>query len=194
MTKGIEELKRDLDIISAMSQDMDQYLNSDVLFWPMTYPAYPQLTLGSYLMRLNRLQILTILLDEEEQSRLVSIDKSVQEATRERIVQVEQKAGQELGARIRQWEQHVQDFNLGTDVSKAYYKTDVQIRVIITVLIQKLQTPPYQLDSQALVKIGQLDDKLKGLWQPGEFVWPIEWIPAYPKLPYWWLYGLPILE
>lgn len=194
MLNGLEQLKRDLNIISAMSDEMIRYLNSAVLFWPMTQSAYPKLTLGSYMMRLQRLQKLTNLLDEDERFQLSTIVDAFQAITTEQVVQVEQKASQELDARIRQWEQQISDFNLGTDVSRTYYKTDAQIRVMITVLIQLLQTPPYQLNPQVQVKVGKLDGKLQTDWQAGEFVWPGEWRPAYAEKQYWWLYGTPIAK
>ena len=194
MLNGVEQLKRDLDIISAMSDEMIRYLNSAVLFWPMTQSAYPKLTLGSYLMRVQRLQKLTNLLDEDERFQLSIVVEAFQTIAAEQVVQVEQKASRELDARIHQWEQQISDFNLGTDVSRTYYKTDAQIRVMITVLIQLLQTPPYQLNSQVQVKVRELDEKLQTDWQAGEFVWPDEWRPAYAENQYWWLYGTPIAK
>lgn len=194
MLNGLEQLKRDLDIISAMSDEMIQYLNSTVIFWPMTQSAYPKLTLGSYMMRLQRLQKLTDLLDEDERIQLSIVVDALRAITTEQVVQVEQKASQELDARIRQWEQQINDFTLGTDVSRTYYKTDAQIRVMITVLIQLLQTPPYQINPRAQVKVRKLDEKLQTDWQAGEFVWPDEWRPAYTENQYWWLYGTPIAK
>ena len=194
MLNGLEQLKRDLNIISAMSDEMIQYLNSAVLFWPMTQSAYPKLTPGSYLMRVQRLQKLANLLDEAERFQLSIVVEAFQAITTEQVVQVEQKASRELDARIHQWEQQISDFNLGTDVSRTYYKTDAQIRVMITVLIQLLQTSPYQLDPQVQVKVRKLDEKLQKEWQAGEFVWPDEWRPAYTENQYWWLYGTPIAK
>jgi hypothetical protein len=62
---------------------------------------------------------------------------------------------------------------------------------MIAALIDKLQTSPYQLQSRIISQVNMLDSNLGNQWQSGDFVWPPEWQPAYPKLTYWWLYGKP---
>ena len=190
-TQGIKMLRRDLVVIKAMVDDMEDYLNSDVLFWPLQEAGYPRLTLGGYLMREYRLLALRDLLNKAEGNQLSAIVDSFLQIAAGGVVRLEQKAGQELGARIRQWQQRVEEFKVGVDVSAAYYSTDAQIRVMIAVLIQKFQSPPYRLDPLLLDQVAAEDKRLQKLWHAGEFIWPAEWLPAYPEHLYWWLYGTP---
>jgi hypothetical protein len=62
---------------------------------------------------------------------------------------------------------------------------------MIADLIFELGINLSQEDKQLLFKIDSLDHQLKDNWQEGDFIWPKEWIPAYGKGVYWWLYGLP---
>ena len=191
MSKGIEKLKRDLAILSSMTTDMVNYLSSDVLYWPSMEVGYPELTLGGYWMRVDRLTILSDLLDDTEQTQLNDLLVQFKDIAAENVVKFELKASRELKARLRQWEQRLQDFEKGLDVSKAYYANDAQVRVMITCLIEILADPPYQIDPLHLEEVAELDTRLRLNWQGGTFIWPQEWLPAYPKDPYWWLYGIP---
>ena len=95
-TQGLRELRRDLAIIKAMVDDMEDYLNSDVLFWPMQEASYPRLTLGGYLMREYRLLALQDLLNKAERSQLHAIVDRFLEISADGVVRLEQKASQEL--------------------------------------------------------------------------------------------------
>jgi hypothetical protein len=189
MSEGIEKLERDLVVLEAMVAEMPDYLRSDVLFWRMARGGMPMLTLGGYLMRQHRLQALADLLDEEEKERLDTAVLAFNASTQEKIVRLEEKAHTELEARIRQWAEALKDLNSTTSLS--HYRTVVETRVMIAALIDKLQTSPYQLQSRIISQVNMLDSNLGNHWQSGDFVWPPEWQPAYPKLIYWWLHGKP---
>lgn len=190
MTKGIEKLKRDLEILTAMAAEMDSYLNSDVLFWNMSTAGMPALTLGGYLMRQYRLLALRDLLSEEEQEELDAAVAQYNAALVEKIVRFETKAGHELEARLRQWEEYLKDIERG-QAGKSNYGTAVEARAMIDALIDQLEMPPYELDPRHKQRAALQDAQLRRQWDAGEFVWPEEWIPAYPNLSYWWLYGGP---
>jgi hypothetical protein len=49
MTNGINKLKKDLDILKAMVEELTNYLSSEVLYWPMFKANYPKMTLGGIL-------------------------------------------------------------------------------------------------------------------------------------------------
>ena len=188
MSEGIEKLKRDLVVLETMAAEMPDYLRSDVLFWRMARGGMPMLTLGGYLMRQHRLQALADLLDEEEKERLDTAVLAFNASTQEKIVRLEEKAHTDLEARIRQWGESLRELK---NMSVAYYRTAVESRAMIAALINKLQTKPYELQSRFVSQVNLLDGNLRNNWQSGDFIWPAEWQPAYPKLIYWWLYGKP---
>lgn len=183
----------DLDILAAMAAEMDTYLASDVLFWPMQASGMPKLTLGGYLMRQERLLAVADELDGAQQALLNTAVSQFNAALSENVVRLETKAHTELEARIRQWSEYLRD--LGKDygaVSAGGYATAVEARTMIKALVDKLQTRPYQLSDRIPPQIGLLDSKLRGQFAHGDFVWADEWQAAYPEEIYWWLYGLPV--
>jgi hypothetical protein len=187
---GIEKLKKDLDILAAMAAEMDDYLRSDVQFWPLQNGNMPRLTLGGYLMRQHRLAALAHLLPEADKSRLTTAMETFREALGEKIVRFETKAQEELDMRLRQWEGFLR--NLGREDSiPAYYATSVETRAMIAALRSQLQIAPYRLSERAAERINLLDRQLRNRFQSGDFIWPEEWRPAYAQDRYWWLYGRP---
>ena len=186
---GNEKLSRDLVVLEAMAAEMDQYLRSDVLFWPLQDGDLPRLTLGSYLMRQHRLLGLRDLLDMEAQERLHDAVHKFHEAQEEKIVRFEQKAHEELGARVRQWHEYLREIKEGVGI--AYYASAVDTRAMLSALVAQLRINPYELDEEYPRKVALLDRELSRYWEPGDFVWPAEWKPAYPQDQYWWLYGHP---
>jgi len=185
------KLQRDLEIVTAMADEMGGYLDSDVLFWPMKTSGMPKLTVGGYLMRQFRLLALGDALDAAEQQQLSQTVSLFNRALIERVVRFEQKATRELDARMRQWGEFLRDLEKERDVSRAGYGTAVEARAMITALVEKLQKRPYQLPPRTMTRLDLLDANLRRFWEPGPFVWAEEWQPAYPQTDFWWLYGLP---
>lgn len=185
------KLQRDLEIVTAMADEMAGYLDSDVLFWPMQTSGMPQLTLGGYLMRQFRLLALADSLDAAAQQQLSQTVSRFNQALIERVVRFEQKASRELDARMRQWGEFLRDVEKDRDVSQAGYATAVEARAMIAALVEKLQKRPYQLPPRTMTRVDLLDANLRRFWEPGQFVWSEAWQPAYPQTDFWWLYGLP---
>ncbi len=192
MSQSRERLERDLVVLQEMAGEMDDYLTSDVLFWLMMKGGMPKLTLGGYLVRQHRLLSLLDQLDQEMQDALNAAVFQFSQVLTERVVRLEQKAHVELEARIRQWGEYLKDLSWDRSAAVASYGAAVETRAILTALVEKLQTPPYQLDPAIPPKVALLDGNLRQHWQPGPFVWPEEWESAYPIDDYWWLYGGPV--
>ncbi len=191
MSKDLEKLSRDLIILEAMADEMEEYLRSDVLFWQMMKGGLPKLTIGGYLMRQHRLLILRDLLEEQEQAQLDAAVFNFNQVLIEKIVLLEKKGHWELEARIRQWGEFLKDLDWDKNISIAGYQSSVETRAMISAIIDKLEMPPYQLDPRIKQKVRLLDGNLRRHWKKGEFVWPEEWKVAYPSDEYWWLYGKP---
>lgn len=191
MSEAVEKLRQDLKILEAMSAEMDDYLRSETLFWPLPDSSLPRLTLGGFLMRQARLVKLRDLLEPGDQARLDAAIERFNEALDEKIVRFEQHAHEELHARLRQWSEYLRDLSKESFTAGDYYSSAVQTRVMIEALVDKLKIPPYEFDERVLPEIVAYDRALRNYWRPGDFVYPVEWQPAYPRAEYWWLYGRP---
>jgi hypothetical protein len=191
VTKASEKLHEDLDVLEAMAAEMGEYLTSDVLFWPMAKGSMPRLTLGGYLMREHRLQELGDQLSPAEQQRLATAQEQFHRATEEKVVRFEQRAHQELHARLRQWGEYLRDLKGDASANLGYYPSAVETRAMLAALVERLQSPPYHIEERAVSHLATLDQNLRRRWRPGDFVWPSAWQAAYPAGQYWWLYGYP---
>ena len=191
MTEAIEKLREDLKILEAMAAEMDEYLRSQVLFWPMSQSNLPRLTIGGYLMRQHRLQQLSTLLTESELTRRELAIEIFNQALVEKVVRFEDRAHKEVHARLRQWGEYLKELHDRNLAVADFYHAHVQTRAMIDALIAKLKMPPYELDKRVTSQLETYDRVLRNFWQPGDFAWPEEWQPAYPQTGYWWLYGRP---
>lgn len=191
MADSDEKLTQDLAILQEMASQMGDYLRSDTLFWPMQYTYMPKLTLGGFWLRWHRLTFLRSLLTADQLAQLSAATKQFETAVSPWVVRTEQRAHTELAARIRQWSEYLRDVHAGKATDVAGYPAHVETRAIIAALIDQLQQRPYRLDQSVSAPILQQDKGLRARWEPGEFVWPDAWQPAYPKPEFWWLYGRP---
>lgn len=191
VSEAVEKLREDLRILEAMADEMDEYLRSQVLFWPLSRTNLPRLTIGGYLMRQHRLLELDSLLDESERARRDRAIETFNKALVEKVVRFEERAHKEVHARLRQWGEYLKELHDQNLRVVDFYGAHVQTRAMIEALISRLRIPPYELDSRVLTQLETYDRVLRNYWQKGDFIWPDEWQPAYPKSYYWWLYGQP---
>ncbi len=186
---GAEKLAHDLAILEAMAAEMDDFLTSDAASWPLHRAHMPQLTLGGYLMRQLRLAALFDSLTPGQQGALQEARRQFQAAIDGRPVRVEQRAHDELGLRLRQWVGNLEELRGRGD--RLLYATLVEPRAMVDALIRLLEKHPFRLNPAVAPRVATVDRGLRARWQPGEFIWPDSWQPAYPRDEYWWLYGAP---
>jgi len=191
MSEAVDKLREDLKILEAMAAEMDEYLRSQVLFWPMSQSNLPRLTIGGYLMRQHRLQQLSTMLSDSELTRRDKAVEIFNQSLVEKVVRFEDRAHQDAHARLRQWGEYLKELNDRNLAAADFYQAHVQTRAMIAALITKLEMPPYELDERVPSQLETYDRVLRNFWHRGDFVWPEEWQAAYPQTGYWWLYGRP---
>jgi hypothetical protein len=191
MHDGNERLAQDVTTLGAMAGQMAEYLDSEILFWPLGRGDMPMLTLGGYLLREHRLLALPQLLTPEQRTQVDAAIFQFNQTLSNRVVRFEAKAAHELEARLRQWTETLKELEHGTLQRSSNYATVVETRAMIHALNERLSMPPFRTESRLGQQVALLDTRLQGRWTPGEFVWPPEWQPAYPRGEYWWLYGTP---
>lgn len=191
MPAGLIKLRNDLDILEAMTAELESYLRSSVLFWPMDSATMPRLTLGGFWLRYHRLQALRSLLSAPEQQRVAAASAQYAQIAAENVVRIERKAHTEVDARLRLWRTYLNDVRQNYEAHIPSYPTAVEARAILQAQMAALREPPYALARIVVQRVRQIDSILKARWQTGEFVWPDAWQPAYPQEAYWWLYGRP---
>jgi hypothetical protein len=187
-----EILSRDLAILGVMVAQISDYLISDAISWKLRGSDTP-LTVGGCLMRLNRLSLLQADLVSDECLALARARMVFDEALLDKVVRFEQRAYQELNARLREWTTYMRDLTHSSKLmaNRDRYAAKVDTRIVIGELVGKLSEYPYQLDGRVPRDVAALDRRLRLMWQPAEFVLEPVWRKVYPAEPYWWLYGHP---
>lgn len=191
MDAAQEVLSHDLYILEVMLNQLEAYLDSDATYWPMQGEGIPKLTIGGCLMRLGRLRALRHRLTQVDQIQLDELEQAFEKLARENVVRFERRSHDELHARLREWTTYLRNASSKMVRDRAHYANTVDMRMVITALMEKLQKPPFRMDAQVIEDVGRMDNYLKAQWQEGEFVWAEVWKEAYPPQNYWWLYGNP---
>lgn len=193
MENSIKNLKKDLKILVAMAENMDEHLRLDPVYGRMSGPQMPKLTLGGYLMREHRLRVFKDKLDVAEQAAFAAAIDTFQNSMTTWTVRAETKAYREVEARLRQWEETIRDLRRSPDENWSYYQTAVEVRVMLNELLDMLDNPPFQPDATYTERLSQLDKGFRSLWRHdlGNFVWDADWEKGYPPKVFWYLYGEP---
>jgi hypothetical protein len=184
-------IEYDLKYIQAGLVDLEGYLLSKELYWPVgaTAPAgethYPRLTLGNLLLARARLSGRE--LSPEQSSEFERLDQLLQETRQNWKVAWEQKAAKEFSARLRLWRDFINDYRKQPKSNLDRYAYEVNRRVTLQLLTPETAEVP---DEETELLNG-LDELLRAVFIPGEFVWDGDLKVSFPKNIFWYLYGMP---
>ncbi|MBN2386179.1 MAG: hypothetical protein JXB85_04110 [Anaerolineales bacterium] len=174
-------LEQDLSFFEAGVDELADFLLSNELFWPLSSGRceLPRLTVGGLLLAQARLRA------RVERFRLERCELQL-EATRVKWrVAWEAKSRLEARTRLDLWTHYLSDYRLLPEEHADRYQHEVQWRVMLHLL--KAQLPAPIAETEILVG---LDQVLQAGFLPGDFVWEVDLVPAFPRDPYWYLYGL----
>ncbi len=182
-------LQLDLTLAKVVQTQFDDYLQSEVLFWPVGVVdklQLPQLTIGTWLASEWRLALLAPAAPELAEAR-ATVRKVRSRASEPYLV----KARREFKSRVDTWTMFLDEAlekaasrNGGNASSPSIYSSAVQNRF----KLELLKNDAAQLQDQ-LQRLTTLDMRLKARFKTGDFVWEPELQPAASKETYWWLWG-----
>jgi hypothetical protein len=185
------DLDRELRFASIMAGDLKDYFLSDVLYWslsdpgPASYP-YPLGTIGGLLLRLRRLDSARDHLSPDQYTRLADASDKTTESLQSWIVQREAKAVREIKARLQTWSAFLDDLSADIHRFPSEYATQVEGRVILSLLFP---VAGRAADGQGFAaRLSNLDERLKSLCGPGDFVWDPMFESGFPRGDFPWLY------
>ncbi len=179
----------DLRYLEAALEVLEDFLKSTEMYWnlnvspPAGSPPYPQLSLGNVLLALQCLE--RPLEGPDQEARREDLRQRLHRIQHQYRSLWDQKARREAQMRVRLWAQYVDEL-AREEAARAYYPTEVRNRVIFELLARR---------SALLPALGQLcthsDRRLQHRFRPGAFVWDADLEPAFPREPFWYLYGRP---
>ncbi|HJS28426.1 MAG TPA: hypothetical protein VJ768_02310 [Anaerolineales bacterium] len=179
----------DLAYLAACTPDLEEYVLSPVLFWPVNSrppagsPGFPRLTLGGLLLARRRLSAQKD--GGFRDSALVNADGEIGRVREKWESNWARKAATELPARLKQWENYLKEYMEDPGSRAAEFPTNVQLRVILDLLFPEAGEGalPYE------EVLSGLDRTLRTRLVEGDFCWVKELESGFPKTKFWYLYG-----
>lgn len=178
-----------LDSFDAMLAELEPYLLSPELFWPISSRnrTTPQdrLTVGNLLLCLDQLKASGELSDPGFTTRLRKSEITWQTAHEKWKSVIAKKASTEIGSRLNLWRMYLFDLEEGQGSAFDYHH-EVRNRVIVERLIKLISDREFwDKDVKAV------DNLLRSLVVPADFIWSSSLRAAYPRDLYWFLYRKP---
>lgn len=181
----------DLRYLQAGLLDLEGYLLSNELYWPIGAtappgdPPYPRLTLGGLLLSQARLKAQR--LTPEQESEFTRLEQRMNETRSRWRTAWGQKASKGFHTRLNLWRDFIEDYRHNPGGNRDRYNYEVRRRV----MMQLLQPDADEISAQELELLSTLDKYLRSVLVPGDFIWEPELAGGFPKVVYWYLYGHP---
>jgi hypothetical protein len=165
---------RDYAFLSEALPQLQEYLLSNELFWPLN-ATMPRLTPGSMLLALTRLQV-------GQPAQAQKLRQQFEETRGKWRVAWDKKAAREISNRLRLWSNFIADYEKAPAHAAGDYPAQVRGRVILQLLT--LETPDFSEKSA----LAYLDARFKARTSLADFLWDANLQAIFPKADYWFLY------
>lgn len=194
------QVEYDLRYLKAGVEELEQYLLSSQLYWPVHVitptggTPYPRLTPGELLLAREKLRAYS--LSAEYKNEVASpvraeIDRLERDFETIRLkwrINWGKKSAQDFSARLFLWRNFLGEYRKVPDDQAPFFAYEVRSRVIMQLLEpEAVDIPVAELDMRK-----GLDTLLRAILLSGEFIWEAALEPGFSKAEYWYLYGQPI--
>lgn len=179
----------DLIYLHASVPELEKYLLSEVLYYPVTAERgrqltgdTTQLTIGNLLLSVTRLRAAELAADEAAQFK--NLLQEVEQVRSQWRKNWKQKVEREIPNRLRLWMNYLGDWGDTSTTRAGDYHYNVRLRVILELLMA--ETDDLLIQERSLLRT--LDLRLKGKGIPGDFIWDDFLASAFPQDRFWYLY------
>jgi hypothetical protein len=182
-------IEYDLNYLQAGLEDLEGYLLSKELYWPIDASAppgetpYPRMTLGNLFLARTRLSGRR--LSTAERAQLDHLTKRMQEIRQQWLVAWGQKSLREFSARLRLWRDFLEEYRHNPAENLDRYAYETNRRVILDLLFSEAEEKP----AEEVELLAGLDELLRAAFKPGKFIWSDKLKSSFPESTYWYLYG-----
>jgi hypothetical protein len=190
----VNSIEYNLGLGEAMLGELDAYLSSRALFWPLGrgHPpgstAYPMLSIGGLLLVMDELAAAENDMHADQRQREQELIALFDSTEQERQVALKTKCTAEASSRLNLWRAYIQDVER-SEAGEWGYRNEVRQRVMLARL---MDLPGEHPDLQDIrTALSGLDGRLRARFSSGEFVWDDRLQQIYPKGRFWFLYGKP---
>jgi len=173
-------LTQEKAFLQAGTLDLEQYLLSNELFWPLMGDMQ-RLSPGSLLLGLKRARALAT--SPADQAALEQYTAKFNAVRSHWAVAWEEKATREVSMRLRLWMEYVNDYRLDPGRNAGIYTNEVRQRAILALLANDLPKPPADMNA-----LPPVDAIIRAQVVTGECIWGAVFDPVFPRDLFWFLY------
>lgn len=183
-----------LELAAAMLAEMETYLLSAEVFWPLDRSTkrgsspFPRLTLGTLLTTFDQLKAGQEEMNPAQEAGHSRLMMQMDLLRTKHAVAMEAKAVREAASRLNLWRAFVTDLEESPGRA-GNYAYEVRHRVMLERLTELASDHPEVLD--AIGKAREVDRRLRRLFERDAFIWDDRLQTEYPPQQYWFLYGHP---
>jgi hypothetical protein len=179
----------DLGYLRGGISALESYLLSNDLYWPIGAgspsgePPYPRLTLGGLMLAQKRAHARDLKLEQRDE--LARLDEQMDDVRDRWQVTWERKAGRSFQARLRLWNNFLEDYRESPSANADRYRYEAERRVMLHLLMDEAE-----IIAEADMELLEVLDKVvRSALVPGDFIWDAGLESGFPREPYWYLYG-----
>ncbi|OGO20507.1 MAG: hypothetical protein A2Z14_13575 [Chloroflexi bacterium RBG_16_48_8] len=186
-------IEQNLSLLERMLEEFELFILSAEVFWPLAQGGIrgtplPRLTIGGLLLILDELTALNPKMTPKQAMRHDRLLRKFEGMLEKWRVAIENKAIQELQARLNLWRAYLHDLEEQPEWIENYPR-EVRTRVMMEHLIAIIgPNPDLEVEFQA---IKYLDDRIHNFLLPGEFIWEDPLQQLYPRDTFPFLYMRP---
>jgi hypothetical protein len=173
-------LTQEKAFLQAGALDLEQYLLSQELFWPLMGDTQ-RLSPGTLLLGLKRARALAT--SPGDQAALDQLSAKFNAVRSHWTVAWEEKAVREIAMRLKLWTEFVSEYRADPGHNAGIYINEVRQRTIVALLAQDLPRPPAEMEALA-----ETDALIRAQVITGECIWGAEFDPVFPRDAFWFLY------
>lgn len=188
--RKMKDKEYDLAYLSNGLDELESYLLSDDLFWPVTgrppgkSTSFFKLTPGNLLLSAQRLAAydLSRSFTAAENAEYTQLRTRLDAMLQKWQSAWQRKADLEYPSRFNQWMHTLQELKKEPERNAPYYPNDVRIRALLELLA------PFTQKRQSY-DLTVLDAALRKMLRPAPFIWNADLAPGFPEETFWYLYG-----
>jgi hypothetical protein len=194
-----QELKkliaRDTAFCSAMTDEMGDYIKSDVLYWEsgrrqLRGVGLPKLTFGGLLLAMRRLATLHDHVDPDQAATLTRAERELDLQKSQWRSRYQDKLARELRSRLDAWAWYLDDCRAQGESAIVHYPRQVETRTKADLLLDEAGKVGLDVKESHQRQLA-LDERLGAFFTVGEFCWLEELAPGFPPDRFWYLWGQP---
>ena len=190
----MESVDYNLDLFEAMLDEIEGFLLSADIFWPLAKhsnhdsPPYPRLSTGALLMTQDEILAQEAEMNADQKARHADLQRQWQGVLNKWRSALGRKSEREMGMRLNLWRAYLSDLEEGK-VSHFDYNRETRNRVQFTRLRTLSTGSSKTLKMEKTIRA--LDARLLNLTIASEFIWDSRLRETYPESEFGFLYRQP---